>query len=289
MLPITGYTAGKQVRYVFLPHLVVGANNSVTDNMSYISETQPPLVWDSPSLLKSRNELLRQEPVLLAVDYENACLPGQGINQFEKMSELGVAFFDTRIRPSSDDGGQKTEMSTSKSRLERLGRCIDTEHVITEEFRNQTEETCEAGHHNGAHIDPGCAHIPRPYHCRFVDSKFLNKAQTMEHLADIIKKVSTQNLTDEEKAAGITRNIKIIAWDSHCEESTFYHGGLDLLSLCPRASIELWDFQVWYPFRARFHANPNSKNARTRGERTFSSLGVLGTGLPLPLHNGCNV
>ena len=60
------------------------------------------------------------------------------------------------------------------------------------------------------------------------------------------------------------------------------------MSLCPRASIELWDSQIWYPFRARFHANPHSRNARTRGERAFSSLGVLGTGLDVPLHNGCN-
>ncbi|KAK3484943.1 uncharacterized protein B0T23DRAFT_433244 [Neurospora hispaniola] len=106
----------------------------------------------------------------------------------------------------------------------------------------------------------------------------------MGRLAEIVKDLSIQNLTEQEKAAGITRNIKVIVWDSHCEESTFYHGGLDLATLCP--SIELWDIQIWYPFRARFHDNPNSKNAKTKGEKAFSSLGALGTGLPL--HNGCN-
>ena len=33
---------------------------------------------------------MRQEPVLLAVDYENTCLPGKGINHLEKMLKLGV-------------------------------------------------------------------------------------------------------------------------------------------------------------------------------------------------------
>lgn len=105
----------------------------------------------------------------------------------------------------------------------------------------------------------------------------------MDRLAEVIKSLSTQNLSEKEKEAGATRNIKIIVWAAHCEVETFYHGGLDLASLCP--TLELWDFQIWYPFCARFH-DKTEEVPRTGAERAFGSLGALGSGLPL--HNGCN-
>ncbi|KAL0466339.1 hypothetical protein QR685DRAFT_575483 [Neurospora intermedia] len=251
--------------------------------MVHITATEPALVWDHKTLSEFRHALKQEDPVIVSVDFENVDhLPGPGITQYQKMSELGVAVYDTRNRPSTSDRPYPTD--GSNSRLESLAKLIVSEHIITEEFRDQTEETCEAPYHRRAHVDPGCAHHARPYHCRFVDSMFLTKADTMQLLGDIIKDLSTQSLTDQEKAAGITRNIKVIVWDSHCEESTLYHGGLDLATLCP--SIELWNIQIWYPFRARFHEKPNSKNAKTKGEKAFGSLGALGTGLPL--HNGCN-
>ncbi|KAK3502272.1 hypothetical protein B0T13DRAFT_486914 [Neurospora crassa] len=235
--------------------------------MVHITATEPAPVWNYKTLGEFRHVLKQEDPVIVSVDFENVDhLSGPGINHYQKMSELGVAVYDTRDRPSTSDRTHPT--IGSNGRLEILAELIVSEHIITEEFRDKTEETCVAPYHRRAHVDPGCAHHARPYHCRFVDSKFLTKAETMGRLAEIIKDLSTQNLTDQERAAGVTRNVKVIVWDSHCEESTFYHGGLDLATLCP--SIELWDIQIWYPFR----------------EKAFSSLGALGTGLPL--HNGCN-
>lgn len=249
--------------------------------MVHITATEPAPVWNYKTLGEFRHVLKQEDPVILSVDFENADhFSGPGITQYQKMSELGVAVYDTRDRPSTSE----CPTDGSNSRLESLAKLIVSEHIITEEFRDKTEETCEAPYHRHAHLDPGRAHHARPYHCRFVDSTFLTKAETMGRLAGIVRDLSTQHLTEQEKAAGITRNIKVIVWDSHCEESTFYHGGLDLAALCP--NIELWDIQIWYPFRARFHENPNSRNAKTKGEKAFGSLGALGT--DLPLHNGCN-
>ncbi|KAK3338869.1 hypothetical protein B0H65DRAFT_551635 [Neurospora tetraspora] len=251
--------------------------------MEYITATEPTLVWDYETLRKFRQVLGREDPVILSVDFENVDhLVGAGITHYEKMSELGVAIYDTKKRPSSNDRPKAGD--NSNRRLESLAKFIISEHIITEEFRNKTEETCDAPYHRRADKNPGLAHHARPYHCRFVESTFLSKEDTIQRLRTLIQDVSTQNLTDDEKAAGATRAIKIITWASHCEESTFYHGGLNPASL--GLNIELWDYQLWYPFRARFHENPNSRNAKTKGEKAFSSLGALGEGLPL--HNGCN-
>ena len=54
----------------------------------------------------------------------------------------------------------------------------------------------------------------------------------------------------------------------------------------PTSLVAFLIFPLWYPFRARFHQNPDSKNAKTKAEKAFNSLGVLGTGLAM--HNGCN-
>ena len=209
--------------------------------MPDIRATQPPMVRDFSSLEECQKMLLQQQPVLASADLEMACVPGKGINPLDKLAEAGITYIDTKQRPpkKGPNGG-----GASNSRLESFAKLLHAEHIITEEFCHQTEQTCDAGHHRRANIDPGCAHHPRPYHCRFTDSTFLTQAETIERLAQIFKELSTLNLSDEEKAAGKTRNIKLLVWDSHCEESVFFHGGLDLLAICP--TIELWDLQMWY-------------------------------------------
>lgn len=252
--------------------------------MPYITVTQPAPVFDFESLDSFRKNLGRQGAVLLSLDKENVDhLYGPGYTVLDKLAEMGIGKYDTRIRPSTNNQAKASQ--SSNGRLESLAKLIEAEHIIVEEFRDVTEETCTASFHFDNSKRPGVPHCARPYHCRFVESTFLNKRETIERLRTILLEASVQNLTEAEKAAGTTRAIKIITWDAHLEEQTLVQAGLDLSSL--GLDIEFWDIQLWYPFRARFHPqNPNSRGARTGGEKAFRSLGALDP--TLTLHNGCN-
>ncbi|KAK3399735.1 hypothetical protein B0T20DRAFT_349347 [Sordaria brevicollis] len=236
--------------------------------------TKPPMVYDFESLDDFRTALLNERPILVSIDFENVDhITRKGVNPFEKMSEMGLAIYDTRKSPTAGDTlPNSSTPQSSNQRLETLARSIVAEHVITKEHRNKTELTCNAGFHHKV------GHHARPYHCRFTKSTFLTRKETMSRLSDIIKTLSTQNLSTQETAAGARRNIKLIVWAAYCEVETFYHGGLDLVALCP--TLQLWDFQKWSPFSVCFGV------PQTGAEKAFTSLGVLNA--ELAMHNGCN-
>ncbi|KAJ4361560.1 hypothetical protein N0V85_009394 [Neurospora sp. IMI 360204] len=202
--------------------------------------------------------------------------PDAGKLHSPKMSELGVAVFDPR-----DPDAPPTELAkshtSSNNLLESLAMTIKPEHIITNERRHITEDTCDAPHHRQKNKFPNKAHHAQPYRCRFVHSRFMSQAHTMERLKTITRGLSTQHQTEEEKRTAKLRSIKLIVWASYCEEQVFLGGGIDLYSLLLKPSYPLAFLSEWI---RSTHSHP------AKGETAFQSLGALGIGVPL--HNGCN-
>lgn len=233
--------------------------------------TAPPMVWDHESLLSIRKEM--EDSILVTIDLEGVDhlmkKAGQpALTSYDKLSEVGIATYDPR---------EKVSTSTSDD-MEVLGSCIRAHHTIVHQFRRVTEETCPAYYHKKFANDLKKQHHARPYHCAFAKSIIKPTQQALEDVKNLIKVLSSQDLTKSEIQSGKDRRICIFYWAANMEESVFAQAGIDLTTA--GTDVTIYDMQLWSIFQIRF------QKGQTGGEEAFKSLGALGNGLNL--HNATN-
>ncbi|KAK3399744.1 hypothetical protein B0T20DRAFT_328030, partial [Sordaria brevicollis] len=194
------------------------------------------------------------DTVVVGIDLEGIDHRNNGLENWEKISEVGVSYFDYRDFPPRSASTPRAE------RLSNLTKLITSHHIIIKRWRNFDEVTCPARYHQST----GKSHTAMPYHCMVAESQFRTHEEAISDIDRILRELSTRNLTDEEREAGKTRTVLVLYWDARMESTWFHDMGFNVRAY---GAIE-WDFQKWKPFRSR-----NGK-AKTGGAEAFTSLGV---------------
>ncbi|KAK3338875.1 hypothetical protein B0H65DRAFT_541739 [Neurospora tetraspora] len=218
---------------------------------------------------------LYADTVIVAIDLEGIDhrngIHANGLEIWEKVSEVGASFFDPRdVRLDSGSPSATTcspkqsPLNTSTERLSSIVKYIITYHAIINRWRQWTEETCDAPHHK-THDK---AHTAKPYHCMVTESCFRTHEGALSDLDRLLRDLSIRNLTAEEIETGKRRMVQIIYWDARMESTRFHDIDFDVGWYGAIA----WGFQQFKPFRSR------NEKARTGAEKAFDSLGALGTG-----------
>ncbi|KAK3484878.1 hypothetical protein B0T13DRAFT_528075, partial [Neurospora crassa] len=216
------------------------------------------------------------DSVVVAIDLEaidhRSGKYARGLENWEKVSELGVSYLDLRgVRL-----GPNPTSTNSTEKLSTVSKSIVSQHKIINRWRNFTEETCDASHHKSH----GIPHTAMPYHCKVAESQFRTYDQALSDLDHLLRDLSIKDLTAEEREACMLRTVIVLYWDARMEANWFhdmefnvgYYGAME------------WDFQKFKPFRSRF------EKAKTGAEKAFDSLGALGAGVGgmAVLHNAAN-
>lgn len=213
---------------------------------------------------------------LEAIDHRNG-IYAAGLENWEKVSEVGSSFFDPRdLRLNHCYTSATISGPSSTEGLSTISKSIVSHHTIIHRWRNFTEETCYAPYHR-THEKP---HTAMPYHCIVAESQIKTQNEALSDLDRLLHDLSVRNLTTEEIEAGKRRTVRIIYWDARMESNWFHDMEFDVTRY---GAIE-WDYQKFKPFRSRF------EKAKTGAGKAFDSLGALGAGAGgmAVLHNAAN-
>ena len=71
------------------------------------------------------------------------------------MSEIGIAIYDTRSPRSPSQAASNAQQSTSTVVLEDLAKNVIARHVLIDEWKAETEVTCNAFWHRNRGNKPG--------------------------------------------------------------------------------------------------------------------------------------
>lgn len=225
----------------------------------------PPVVYNFGDLVEFKKRY--GDTIFVSIDIENVDHQPKDHRPFfmplEKLSEMGLAVYDPRGPPSTNE-------------IQEI-QGIQVKHHVIDEWAWVTSKTCpnrSKAWHRGAHK-------ASPYTASFCFSKVSSCKDVMSELSVFLQALQTQNLTPEEVANGVRREVILLSWDSNAESKLFDDYAYDFIG---RNNVKHWDLQLWLPVLTRFgHGN------KTGAEKFYETTGVLGSGENLvTLHNASN-
>ncbi|KAK0631007.1 hypothetical protein B0T17DRAFT_507432 [Bombardia bombarda] len=195
-----------------------------------------------------------RDHILVAVDFECVDHVGNALSEGDKVSEVGLAWFD----PRAENPTWNLETTyTGKPPEYYVGKAIHVRHCVIDTWKTFTPKTCPASFHKDGHRSQK-SHTSAPYNAYFHQTDIFAKDVAITKMKTVFSDLIKSKRTSDEIAEGTHRSLLFLFWDARLENKVFAEWGIwnhidNIRDLNGNTiQIDILDLQRWGPIKKKW-------------------------------------